>query len=127
MRNLFVTVFGVIPACSLCFFILPTTIYSIGEYLDKGESGTLLMIAWCLFAVFGTFALFFSIEAAPGPVRIAGLVCGIAAMVGLGGFDYMGPSFWSLFFIGPVAIAVYLIAEGVYAHFSEDDDPDLEM
>jgi len=122
MRNLFVTVLGVIPACSLCFFVLPTSIYAIGEYFEKGESVTLLMILWCVLAVFGTFALFFSIESAPGPVRMLGLSFGIAAMYGLGGFDYIGPSLWSLFFVGPVAIAVFLIVEGLYSLTANDDD-----
>ena len=124
MRNLSVTVLGVIPAFSLCYFILPISIYAVGEYLDTGESGILLMFLWCVLAVFGTFALFFSIESAPGPVRMVGLACGIAAMYGLDGFNYIGPSLWSLFFIGPIVIAIFLIFEGLYAISTTGDDSD---
>ena len=51
-----------------------------------------------------------------------GLSFGIAAMYGLGGFDYVGPSLWSLFFIGPVATAVFLIVEGLYALSANDNE-----
>jgi len=127
MRNLSVTVIGVIPACSLCFFVLPVLVNAIGEYLDNGESGILLMILYCVLAVFGTFALFFSIERPPGPVRMVGLACGVAAMYGLGGFELVGPSLWSIFFIGPVVIAIFLIVEGVYTLSTEENDSDYWM
>ena len=84
----------------------------------------LLNILLAIFAVIGTFALFFSIESPPGPVRIVGLICGIIAMYGLGGFSYIGSSLWSLFFIGPVAIAVFLIIEGVTTLNAKSDEPD---
>ncbi len=84
----------------------------------------LLHILLAIFAVIGTFALFFSIDSPSGPVRIVGLICGIIAMYGLGGFSYIGPSLWSFFFIGPVAIAVFLIIEGVNTLNAKSDEPD---
>jgi len=124
MRSSFVTIFGVFPAFSLCFFVLPGLIAAIGEYLEKGESGTLLIIGWCVLAAVGTFALFFSIERTPGPVGMVGLICGIAAMYGLDGFSYIGPSLWSLFFVGPVVVAIFLIIEGLSTNASEVDETD---
>ena len=127
MRNLFITLFGVIPAFSLCYFILPISIFAFGEYLDTGELGVFAMFFWCVLAVFGTFALFFSIENVAGPVRMVGLACGIAAMYGLGGFDYIGPSLWSLFFVGPLVTATFLIFEGLFGSSGEDDDSEYWM
>lgn len=124
MRNLAVTVLGVFPACALCYFVLPASIFLIGDYLDTGDMDNLLNMLLTIFAVIGTFALFFSIDSPPGPVRIAGLVCGIIAMFGLDGFSYVGPSPWSLFFIGPVGVAVFLIIEGVNALNTKTDEPD---
>lgn len=118
------TVLGVFPACALCYFVLPASIFLIGDYLDSGDLNALIDFPLAIFAVIGTFALFFSIESPPGPVRIAGLVCGIIAMYGLDGFSYIGPSFWSLFFIGPVVIAVFLMIEGVNKLTTKKDEPD---
>ena len=123
MRNLLILVFGVIPACSLCFFVLPVSVQLIGEYLDHGDPETLLMILWCAMAVFGTFALVFSLARAPGPVRMVGLACGITAMYTLDGFYFVGPSLWSYFFVGPVVTAMYLIGEGLFANASDDNRP----
>lgn len=118
------TVLGVFPACALCYFVLPASIFLIGNYLDSGDLNLLLTVALAIFAVIGTFALFFSIDSPPGPVRIAGLICGIIAMYGLEGFSYVGPSLWSFFFIGPVVVAVYLIIEGVNKLTAKTDEPD---
>ena len=118
------TVLGVFPACALCYIVLPASIYLIGDYLDTGDIGILCNFLLAVFAVIGTFALFFSIDSPPGLVRMGGLVCGIIAMYGLGGFSYVGPSLWSLFLIGPVAVAVYLIIEGVNTLNAKTDEPD---
>lgn len=124
MRGLAVTVFGVLPASALCFFVLPASIYFVGEYFDNGEAGILVTIVWSVFAVIGTFALFFSIDSPPGPVRIVGLCCGVVAMYGLDGFSQIGPSAWSLFFIGPVVTAIFLIIEGLHSISTGDGAPD---
>ena len=115
---------GVFPACALCYFVLPASIFLIGDYLDSGDMNVLLKISLAIFAVIGTFALFYSIDSPPGPIRMAGLVCGLIAMYGLGGFSYIGLSLWSLFFIGPVVVAVFLIIEGVNKLTTKTDEPD---
>lgn len=124
MRNLFVTILGVIPASFLCLFVLPGLLYAIGDYSNNGDSALLITILYCVLAVFGTFALFFSIDKPPGPLRMVGLACGIVAMYGLDGLIFLDASLWGLFFIGPVVIAILLIVEGVYTLSSEDDESD---
>lgn len=124
MRRLVVTVVGVFPAFALCFFLLPASIAVVGEYVDTGDRGRLIDLVWCFFGIIGTFALFFSIEKAPGPIKMTGLVMGIAAMWGLDGFSIVSSGPWNFFFYGPVVVAVLLIIEGLHTLYKGANEPD---
>ena len=124
MRALLVSLFGVFPACALCFFVLPGSVFAIGGFLESGDLEFLWMFLWSIGAAIGTFALFFSIERRPGPLRMIGLALGIGAMFALDGFSIAGNSLWKWVFIGPVATAVLLIVEGVVMLRSDDGAAD---
>lgn len=113
MRALFVSVLGVFPACALCFFVLPGSVFAVGEFLRSGDLEFLWMFVWSICAAIGTFALFFSIERPPGPLRMVGLALGVGAMFALDGFSIVSSGLWRWVFIGPVVVAVLLIVEGL--------------
>ena len=124
MRALLISLFGVFPACALCFFVLPGSVFAIAEFLENGGFEFLWISVWGIGAAIGTFALFFSIERSPGPLRMVGLALGIGAMFALDGFSIAGGGLWKWIFIGPVVVAVLLIVEGVLIRRSDDGAAD---
>lgn len=109
---------------ALCFFLLPASVAVIGDYLETGDRGYLIDLGWCIFGLVGTASLLCSVETAPGLLRIAGLVLGIAAMWGLDGFSVVSSGPWNFFFFSPVIVAVLLIVEGLYTLSVGVDEPD---
>ena len=118
MRKIVVSIFGVVPASILCFFVLPLSVGAVGEYVDTNDPEALTIIFVCISALIGTTALFFSVERTPNPIIMIGLVFGIVAIFGSGGLSFSsGP--WKLFFVGPVIVASFLILEGLVTPSNE--------
>jgi len=113
LRNVLVSVFGVLPAAALCYFVLPLFVMYLGEFEQGQSQDSAIGIAICVGALIGTIALVFSVKSPPNRITIVGLVCGIAAVIGSGGLSFASGLWTAYFFASPMIAAVILIVEGI--------------
>ena len=123
MRQVFISLFGVVPALALCFLILPTMIGALGEYLGTNDAVHLYIILWGTCGIVGAVALFFSVGGPPNLVTMFGLGVGIVGILGSGGLS-LEAGVWGLLFWGPTIVAGYLIVEGIAAPLDNDQTYD---
>ena len=113
LRSILVSVFGVLPAAALCYFVLPLLVMYLGEFGEAELQENAIGVAVCVRALFGTVALVMSTKRPPNAITMLGLASGIAAAIGSGGLSFASGVWRAYFFVSPTIVAVILIVEGL--------------
>jgi len=114
VRQVIVSLFGFFPALCLCILLMGAMVGALDDYLHTSDHGILTTVFWCISGLIGTIALFFSIDDKPGPITMLGLGLGIATILATGMLSATSGA-WILVFVVPMAVASYLIIEGLIA------------
>ena len=114
MRQVIVSLFGFFPALCLCILLMGAMVGALDDYLHTSDHGILTTVFWCISGLIGTIALFYSIDDKPGPITMLGLGLGIATILATGMLSATSGA-WILVFVVPMAVASYLIIEGLIA------------
>ena len=115
MRRVLTLVFGVIPVLFLALLAFAPLYFGISELFDEPAISS-LFVAWALAGFFGSIALLRAAAGYCNGNNTLGLLAGIAAAAPLAFVtvteaDFPESLFWGYWTIGPIIVAVWILAE----------------